>query len=215
MTFRTRVISATVAAAAIAVILACFASYFTTRTALLHSVDESLIQASQQPLSAHYGDRVTGAYSEIVLPTGQTIPTSNVPIDATIKSVAKGKSAKVLRTVVFDDQSYRELITPLAANSVVSCSTGVCEISTTSAQLFVVDINGQVTELSHLVATLMLVAAGGLLLALGLGLFLARQALHPLVEVDQRDRDGGDHQRPAVPAHRGRRGRARSPSSRL
>jgi two-component system sensor histidine kinase MprB len=183
VTFRTRVISATVAAAAIAVILACFASYFTTRTALLHSVDESLIQASQQPLSAHDDDRVTGAYSEIVLPSSETIPTSNVPIDATIMSVAKGKSPKVLRTVVFDNQSYRELIAPLPADSVVSCQTGVCEISTTSAQLFIVDITGQVTELSHLVATLMLVAAGGLLLALALGIFLARQALHPLVSV--------------------------------
>jgi two-component system sensor histidine kinase MprB len=40
-----------------------------------------------------------------------------------------------------------------------------------------------VNELSHLFATLMLVAAGGLLLALGLGIFLARQALHPLEEV--------------------------------
>ena len=46
-----------------------------------------------------------------------------------------------------------------------------------------VDVTGQVTELSHLVSTLMLVAAGGLLLAFGLGLFLARQALHPLEEV--------------------------------
>ena len=45
------------------------------------------------------------------------------------------------------------------------------------------DVTGEVTELSHLVATLMLVAAGGLFLALVLGLFLARQALHPLEEV--------------------------------
>ena len=42
MTFRIRVIAATVAAAAIAVIIACFASYFTTRNALYHSVDASL-----------------------------------------------------------------------------------------------------------------------------------------------------------------------------
>jgi two-component system sensor histidine kinase MprB len=65
----------------------------------------------------------------------------------------------------------------------VSCPSGICQISTTSAQLYIVDVTGQVTELSHLVATLMLVAAGGLLLALVLGLFLARQALHPLEEV--------------------------------
>ena len=183
MTFRTRVIAATVAAAAIAVILACFASYFTTRSALFHSVDESLIQASQQPGNPHDDYRPVGSYSEIVLPNGQTLPSSNVPVDATIMSVAEGKSKQVIRTVTFDCQDYRELIAPLPANSVVTCSTGVCQISTTSAQLYIVDVTGEVTELSHLVATLMLVAAGGLLLALALGFFLARQALHPLVKV--------------------------------
>jgi two-component system sensor histidine kinase MprB len=183
VTFRTRVIAATVAAAAIAVILACFASYFTTRSALFHSVDESLIQASEQPGNSHADYRPVGSYSEIVLPNGQTLPSSNVPVDATIMSVAKGKSARVIRTVSFDGQDYRELIAPLPADSVVACTTGFCQISTTSAQLYIVDITGEVTELSHLVATLMLVAAGGLLLAFALGFFLARRALHPLVKV--------------------------------
>jgi two-component system sensor histidine kinase MprB len=183
VTFRTRVIAATVAAAAIAVIVACFASYFTTSSALFHSVDASLIQASQQAPNSHYDDRVTGSYSEIVLPSGQTYPSSNVHIDATIMAVAKGKSQQVLRTVTDGSQSYRELIVPLPKNSLVSCTSGICNVPTTSAQLYIVDITGEVTELSHLVSTLMLVAAGGLLLAFGLGLFLARQALHPLEEV--------------------------------
>jgi two-component system, OmpR family, sensor histidine kinase MprB len=183
VTFRTRVIAATVAAAAIAVIIACFASYFTTSSALFKSVDDSLIQASQQAPNSHYDDRVTGSYSEIVLPSGQTYPTSNVKIDATIMNVAKGKGSQVIRTVTVGNQSYRELIVPLPKDSLVSCTSGICNVPTTSAQLYIVDITGEVTELSHLVSTLMLVAAGGLLLAFGLGLFLARQALHPLEEV--------------------------------
>jgi two-component system sensor histidine kinase MprB len=183
VTFRLRVITATIAAAAIAVIIACFASYFTTRTAVLHSVDESLIAASKQPLDSHYDDRVTGSYSEIVLPTGETDPASDLPIDATIMGVAKGKSPQVLRTISFKGQDYRELIVPLPANSYVAGPQNVLQISTTSAELYVVDITGEVNELSSLVRTLMLVAAGGLLLALGLGLFLARQALHPLEEI--------------------------------
>jgi two-component system sensor histidine kinase MprB len=183
VTFRIRVIAATVAAAAIAVIIACFASYFTTSSALFKSVDDSLVQASQQAPNSHYDDRVTGSYSEIVLPSGQTYPTSNVKIDATIMSVARGKSKQVLRTVTVGNQSYRELIVPLPKDSLVSCTSGICNVPTTSAQLYIVDITGEVTELSHLVSTLMLVAAGGLLLAFGLGLFLARQALHPLEEV--------------------------------
>ena len=54
MTFRSRVISATVAAAAIAVILACFASFFTTRNSLIHSVDESLY--AEAPAGARTDD---------------------------------------------------------------------------------------------------------------------------------------------------------------
>ncbi len=183
MTFRLRVITATIAAAAIAVIIACFASYFTTRTAVLHSVDESLIAASKQPLDSHYDDRVTGSYSEIVLANGETDPPSALPIDQTIMGVAKGKSSQILRTISFKNQDYRELIVPLAANTYVGSPQGIVQISSTAAELYVVDITGEVNELSSLVTTLMLVAAGGLLLALGLGLFLARQALHPLEEI--------------------------------
>jgi two-component system sensor histidine kinase MprB len=186
VTFRTRVIAATVAAAAIAVIIACFASYFTTRSALFNSVDQSLVQASKQPLNSHFDDRLIGASSEIVLPNREMLNNSNIPTDPTVMAAAEGKtSAQVIRTITIGNQSYRELVVPLPANSILGCSeTGVCQqISTTSAQLIVVDVTGQVTELSHLVSTLMLVAAGGLLLAFGLGLFLARQALHPLEEV--------------------------------
>jgi two-component system, OmpR family, sensor histidine kinase MprB len=185
VTFRTRVIAATVAAAAIAVIIACFASYFTTRSSLFNSVDQSLVQASKQPLNSHYDNRLIGASSEIVLPNKDMLNNSNIPVDSTVMSAAKGKSGQVIRTITIGNQSYRELVVPLPANSILGCSaTGTCQqISTTSAQLIVVDVTGQVTELSHLVSTLMIVAAGGLLLAFGLGLFLARQALHPLEEV--------------------------------
>ncbi len=184
MTFRSRVIAATVAAAALAVVLACFASYFTTRNALLHAVDESLTQASQQAVGSNGGDdHFTGSYTELVLANGQTIPASGVPIDAVIRSYAQGKSGQLLRTVKIRNEFYRELIVPLPAGSLVACTTGICQIKTTSAQLFVVNVTGQITELRNLVRTLLFVAAGGLLLALALGLLLARAALHPLEKV--------------------------------
>ncbi|MDE3008183.1 MAG: HAMP domain-containing histidine kinase [Acidobacteriota bacterium] len=194
MTFRSRVITATVAAAAIAVILACLASFVTTRNSLLHAVDESLLQnasisqlapgTSSKDHNADENAQVTGSYFEIVLPNGTTLPNSRVPIDQTTLQVAKGAGPQqVLRTITFGGQSYRELIIALPANSVVSTPTGVAQISTTAAQLFIVDITGQVRELHRLVTTLLFVAAGGLLLALALGIFLARQALHPLEEV--------------------------------
>ena len=66
---------------------------------------------------------------------------SGIPIDATVLSVAKGKSAQVFRTVTIGDQNYRELIVRSPANSIVSCADGSrAMIKTTSAELFVVDI---------------------------------------------------------------------------
>jgi two-component system sensor histidine kinase MprB len=119
-----------------------------------------------------------------VLPTGSTTPSSSVPIDATIMSVAHDKQKQVLRTVQIGSEYYRELIIGLPADSLVGCeSSGLCVVPTTSAELFVVDITGQVNELGHLVDTLALVASAGVLLALLLGFFIARAALHPLEEV--------------------------------
>ncbi len=185
MTFRSRVISATVCAAALAVVLACFASFITVRSALLSAVDQSLLQAAHNPSNDPGGDdaRFTGSYTELVLASGQTVPSSGVPIDSVIRSYAKGKSGHNLRTVLIGNQSYRELIIGLPADTVVSCSTGLCEVKTTSAQLFVVNVTGQVNELRNLVRKLLIVAAAGLLLALALGFLLARAALRPLVEV--------------------------------
>jgi len=86
VTFRTRVIAATVGVAALAVILACSASFLTSRNALLHSVDESLQKASQTSNLHRLGADAdfTGSYFELVLANGQTTPTSNIPIDKTI-----------------------------------------------------------------------------------------------------------------------------------
>ncbi len=181
MTFRSRVITATVAAAAIAVILACFASFFTTRDSLIHSVDESL-HAQAAPLNGGHSMLHIGAY--LVLPNGTTTAPTSLPIDATILSVAKDKSSEVYRTVAIGTHNYRELIVPIPADSIEICpGNSVCEVKTTSAGLFITDIDGQVNELRGLIRTLTFVAIGGLLLALGLGLFLARTALRPLEDV--------------------------------
>jgi two-component system sensor histidine kinase MprB len=183
VTFRLRVIVATVGVAAFVVVVACFAAFLTTRSALMNSVDASLEQASESPVH-HLGNAAyTGSFFELVLPSGQTSPSSNVPIDATIMSVAHDKQKQVLRTVQIGSVYYRELIIGLPAGSLVGCSTGLCVVPTTAAELFVVDITGQINELGHLIDTLALVASAGVLLALLLGVIIARAALHPLEEV--------------------------------
>lgn len=185
MTFRSRVIAGTVGVAAVAVVLASMASYLTTRSALLRSCDESLDQAALSASTLH-SDESLGAFHVVVLPSGQVEPAYNVPVDSTVLDVAKGSMGRVHRTISFGNQYYRELIVPLARGALVNCSTsasGLCEVSTTSAALFIVNFTGQESQLHSLVRTLLIVAAAGLLLALGMGILIARTALHPLEEV--------------------------------
>jgi len=173
VTFRSRVITATVAAAAIAVILACFASFLTTRNSLIHSVDESLHAEATPSGGGHeisfVAFLVLPTGQTVLLPTGQTVPSSRIHVDATILAVARGKSQPVYRTVAIGGNNYRELIVPIVANSIGTCAdVNACLIKTTSAELFITNIDGQVNELRNLVRTLTFVAIGGLLLALGL-----------------------------------------------
>lgn len=86
MTFRSRVIAATVIAAALAVVLASLTSFLTTSNALTHSVDESLLQAARNP-----DDNIGGTPSFLVLADGTTSPANTAAgfVDATILKYAK------------------------------------------------------------------------------------------------------------------------------
>jgi two-component system sensor histidine kinase MprB len=181
VTFRSRVIAATVGVAAIAVVLACFAAFLTTRNSLIHSVDESLAAEANSGnglSNPHYG-----AFVVLVLPDKTTVPPANIPIDSTILSVANDKSPALFRTALVEGRDVREFIEPIPMGSIVSTSRGMYVTKSSSAEMFVVDITGQISQLRSLVRTLVFVALGGLLLALGLGLLLARAALRPLEAV--------------------------------
>jgi two-component system, OmpR family, sensor histidine kinase MprB len=180
MTFRSRVIAATVMAAALAVVLASLTSFLTTRNALTHSVDESLLQA------AGHDDTAAGTGSFLYLADGSTLPTTlpTTFIDATVKGYAKGqRSGYTFRTVEVSGQYTRELIVARPAGWPVSVNNSEYQTSVSSAEVYFVAFSGQIAELRNLVRTLLFVSAGVLLLALSLGVLLARAALHPLEDV--------------------------------
>jgi two-component system sensor histidine kinase MprB len=181
MTFRSRVIAATVVAAALAVVLASLTSFLTTSNALTHSVDESLLQAANHR-DGSFGD----AGSFLVMANGTT-PTGVVTsgfIDATVTKYAKGKlTGTLFRTVEISGQTFREYIVGLPVGSPVDVLNGEYQTPTTAADVFLVPFSGQIAELRNLVRTLLFVSAGVLLLALSLGVLLARAALHPLEDV--------------------------------
>jgi two-component system sensor histidine kinase MprB len=182
MTFRSRVIAATVIAAALAVVLASLTSFLTTRNALTSSVDQSLLQAY-----IHSEDNFESTPSFLVLANYQVVQ-PNAPaglVDATVKKYAKGlATGYVFRTVEFNNQSVREAIFALVPGDVVACgNNNDCRLTTDGADVLFANFSGQVAELRNLVRTLLFVSAGVLLLALSLGVILARNALHPLEDV--------------------------------
>ena len=181
MTFRSRVIAATVIAATLAVVLASLASFLTSRNALTHSVDESLLQAYQ-----HSDDNFGGAPSFLVLAGGTVSPTNTAAalIDTTVKAYAKGQQkGDTFRTIEFNNQAWRELIIGLPVGTVVASGNSDFSLPSTAADVYLVPFEGQITELRGLVRTLLFVSAGVLLMALSLGVILARAALHPLEDV--------------------------------
>ena len=182
MTFRSRVIAATVLAAALAVLLASLSSFVSTRNALTHSVDETLLAAAQRPDSDGFG----GTGSVIVLANGTTLP-SGFPtglVDATIQSYARGQtSSDDYRTVDVSGQYLRELLVPKPRGSSISIGNTEYQSQVSFVEVYFEPFSGQVAELRGLVRSLLLVSAGVLLFALSAGLLLARAALHPLEDV--------------------------------
>jgi two-component system sensor histidine kinase MprB len=154
----------------------------TTRNALTSSVDQSLLQAY-----IHSEDNFESTPSFLVLANYQVVQ-PNAPaglVDATVKKYAKGlATGYVFRTVEFNNQSVREAIFALVPGDVVACgNNNDCRLTTDGADVLFANFSGQVAELRNLVRTLLFVSAGVLLLALSLGVILARNALHPLEDV--------------------------------
>jgi len=181
MTFRSRVIAATVIAAALAVVLASLTSFLSTRNALTHSVDESLSQAA-----SHRDDNFGGTPSILVLANGSTLPSvvTSGFVDATITKYAKGLvTGELFRTVNVNNETLRELLVALPVGTPVAVGNSEFSTTTTAVDVYFAAFSGQIAELRNLVRTLLFVSAGVLLLALSLGVLLARAALHPLEDV--------------------------------
>ncbi len=183
MTFRFRFIITTVLAVTIAVIFACLSSYVATRNAVQRSVDDSLRSAARANPTTGQNEVVAGVFYQVVFPNGRAYPSSNLPIDSAIIRVADLKVGFLLRTIDVGGASYRELALPLLAGTILHCEEGPCQLPTNAAQVFSVNVSGQQHQLHVLAVRLLLLAIGGVGLAVLLGLLAARAALGPLENV--------------------------------
>ncbi len=177
LTFRTRVLVATVSATLIAVVLLSATSFLTTRSALLRSADQSL-----QQLSSPYGPEKDPA-NNFVYANGKSVNIPAVFIDDTVRREASEGHHKIYRTVNVQGQWFRELLIPAVLDVEGSCSTMDCIHQNRGTEVYILQFNGQVLELRNLLRNLFVAAAAVLLLAISLGLRLTRQALRPLETV--------------------------------
>ena len=185
MNFRSRVILTTAIAAALAVVLAASASFVAARNALLHSADASLQNAAAGVLSGNPA-LVDGGGTQVsyYIGNGECIQTRCLPANTAIKTIATAGKGEKIQTISVGSITFRELVVGLPLGTTLVEGQGFTFRSPTPlAAVFTENFSGQVAELHKLLGTLMIVGAGALLIALFLGVTLARNALHPLEEV--------------------------------
>jgi two-component system sensor histidine kinase MprB len=186
--FRTRLVVVATGAVAVAVLLACGAAYFTSRDAVVGSVDDTLVNsaysaAHQTPLD----DQATpGEVFQLVAANGQlVIPGSPIqlPVSRDVVRVAVNQSGAFYTTVTVHGFSLRELVEPIPDGTIVRVGDDVGPLAIPAALQLATPLSGVNDQLSDLRWQLLLVAAAGVLVALLLGWLVGRTALVPLDEL--------------------------------
>jgi len=177
--FRARVIIAALVVSSLAVLLSCGASYVTTRNALVHSVDQSLLQSANPNLP---DDNDRGGL--MVLANGTVLSGPKAFADSTItRYAASGDEQPYFRTTRVEGQWFRELLLPNTVEVPTVCGEDICQQTEAVAEVFVTSFNGQMDQLHRLLRGLLLVGASVLLFTVALGLWFTQRALRPLERV--------------------------------
>ncbi len=194
MTFRLRLVLAATIGVAIAVLLACSATWKVSRDALVSSVDDTLIQSAQTVAARDItdGGGANGALLQVTTADGTVLAHtygSSLPVNSSVKGVAAGTKEAYFVTIEVGGQAFRELVTPLASTQRIGegpQGPGNDQVigQSTALQL-AAPLGGVNRQLRHLEAWLVLIAALGVLIAAGLGLLVARTAIRPLNRVTE------------------------------
>ena len=184
MTFKTRLVLASAIAVAIAVLLASAGALVVARNALTSSTDTTLQNAAEALLSRPFVDTndPTGAIEQIVANNGSILvasPAGELPVNDDVKEVAAGRQTTLYQNVEIDKAPFRELAVTLPVGTAIGGGGNSQILSETGALQLFVPLSGVNSQLTHLLLTLLAIAAIGVLIAVLLGLVVARTALRP------------------------------------
>jgi two-component system sensor histidine kinase MprB len=184
VSFRNRVLAAATVTVALAIAAVCAVAYGETRASVLDSVDQSLAHSAHANSGAsEHENFVAGTSFQLVLATGQSYPPSHFDLPSEVLVVARQHESHAFITTSAGNSTFRILAVALPIGSEISCPQGECVTTRDAAQVFTVDITGQVAELKHLKARLALIAAIAVLAAAILAFFTSRSAVRPLTRV--------------------------------
>jgi two-component system sensor histidine kinase MprB len=189
VTFRSRLVIAATGAVTIAVLMACSTAWIFARNSLVSSVDDTLYQSAQTTIdrATITESETTGALTQVTGPGGTVLLSTaspSLPVDATVRSYAAGRSTgNVFETITYRNESYREIITGLQPGQAIRAGNQVGFLPETAALQLAQPLGGVNHQLRHLGLTLLAIAAGGVIMALLLGLLVARAVISPLDDV--------------------------------
>ncbi len=180
MSLRVRLTLAATTAVALAVLLGAGYSYVSVRDQLRREVDERLQDQAQRVTDSRFVGRVLGPipssplaseqpFVQLVGADGSTSRPANqrgrIPVDATDRAVAAGGVDKRLRDATVQGEHVRVITLPAAPGVAVQLTRSLSEVD---------------HNLADLRLRLVLAGLGGVALATGLGLLVARSALRPV-----------------------------------
>ncbi|HZR15172.1 MAG TPA: HAMP domain-containing sensor histidine kinase [Acidimicrobiia bacterium] len=179
LSFRTRVALLAAAAVAVAVVLASAVAYFEVRHQLYVQVDNTLRQPQRVETDGFdggfFGPRLPPGeqrFVQVIRTDGTTARPADqpaLPVSARDRAVAAGQHEYVIESVHIDGVHMRMITTEPAGGDPTVAAVQIAR-SLTEAD----------NTLGHLRIVLLLVAAGGVVIAAGLGLVVARSALRPV-----------------------------------
>jgi two-component system sensor histidine kinase MprB len=175
MTFRTRLVLASTVAVVVAILAASTASYVAARNTLFNAADNSLQAAASKLNAGQNIDTTNAVLGQIVDSTGAVVTGGDLPVTAQVRLVAAGLAPAFFTTVVVNGSQLRELVEPLAVGTQIQEQPleegGALQIAT------LLNVGPLLRKLG---LVLIFVALSGVLLAIVLGLLVARTALVPL-----------------------------------
>ncbi len=186
MSFRMRMVLASLVVGVFAILAASFGAYFASRNALTNSADDVLVSAAGD-VSGSAGthpypvNTETGAISGVPGVSAaqfysQSLIQPQLPVTAAVKAVAAGSAHSFYTNVRVDGIEQREYVTFVT----LRVSNGIFSQVESGALQVAISLTGVNEQLGHLGLALLLVALAALTLAAVLGWVVSRTAVGPL-----------------------------------